>query len=62
MKIKKIIAAGIAAAFLLAFVAWAGPADAANKTVIRLASPFKTGHILCDAGDKFKEIVEFTKG
>jgi TRAP-type C4-dicarboxylate transport system substrate-binding protein len=58
MKIEKIIAAGIATAFLLAFFAWAGPADAAQKTVIRLASPFKTGHILCDAGDKFKEIVE----
>ncbi len=35
-----------------------GEAVAAEKTTIRLASPFKTGHILCDAGEKFKAIVE----
>lgn len=35
----------------------AGLATAADKT-IRLASPFKSGHILVDAGEKFKEIVE----
>ncbi|MCX5908488.1 MAG: TRAP transporter substrate-binding protein, partial [Deltaproteobacteria bacterium] len=29
-----------------------------GKTEIRFASPFKTGHILCDAGEKFKELVE----
>ncbi len=34
-----------------------GFAAAADKT-IRLASPFKSGHILVDAGEKFKEIVE----
>jgi TRAP-type transport system periplasmic protein len=30
----------------------------AEKIVINLGSPFKKGHILCDAGEKFKEIVE----
>ena len=29
-----------------------------GKIVIRLASPFKVGHILCDASEKFKEVVE----
>lgn len=37
-------------------------AIAAEKTTIRLASPFKTGHILCDAGEKFKEILEKGSG
>src|SRR3989339_1822370 len=37
-------------------------AMAAEKTTIRLASPFKTSHILCDAGEKFKEIVEKGSG
>jgi TRAP-type transport system periplasmic protein len=39
----------------------AGYASAADKT-IRLASPFKSGHILVDAGEKFKEIVEKGSG
>lgn len=39
----------------------AGLAGAADKT-IRLASPFKSGHILIDAGEKFKEIVEKESG
>jgi len=39
----------------------AGWACAADKT-IRLASPFKSGHILVDAGEKFKEIVEKGSG
>jgi TRAP-type C4-dicarboxylate transport system substrate-binding protein len=34
----------------------AAPAD--GKTTIRIGSPFKAGHILVDAADKFKEIVE----
>ena len=33
-----------------------------GKTTIRLASPFKTGHILVEAGDKFKELVEKGSG
>jgi TRAP-type C4-dicarboxylate transport system substrate-binding protein len=37
----------------------AAPAAAgADKTVIRIGSPFKSGHILVDAAEKFKEIVE----
>jgi TRAP-type C4-dicarboxylate transport system substrate-binding protein len=31
---------------------------AQDKTTIRLASPFKAGHILVEAGEKFKELVE----
>jgi tripartite ATP-independent transporter DctP family solute receptor len=33
-------------------------AVAGNKTTIRLGSPFKTGHILVDTAEKFKELVE----
>lgn len=39
----------------------AGLACGADKTV-RLASPFKSGHILVDAAEKFKEIVEKASG
>ena len=31
---------------------------AQEKTTIRLASPFKAGHILVQAGEKFKELIE----
>jgi TRAP-type C4-dicarboxylate transport system substrate-binding protein len=37
----------------------AAPSD---KTVIRIGSPFKPGHILVDAADKFKELVESRSG
>ena len=37
----------------------AAPTD---KTTIRIGSPFKPGHILVDAADKFKEIVETRSG
>ena len=33
------------------------PAGAQDKTVIRVGSPFKTGHILVDAAEKFKDLV-----
>ncbi len=36
----------------------AGPAAGGDKTTIRIGSPFKTGHILVDAAEKFKELVE----
>jgi TRAP-type C4-dicarboxylate transport system substrate-binding protein len=52
-KLNKVLALGLAV-FLI--VALAGIAQA--KTVIRLASPFKPGHILCEAGEKFKALVE----
>jgi len=38
-------------------VALTGPA-ALGKTTIRLASPFKPGHILVEASEKFKELAE----
>jgi len=37
-------------------------AQAGKKTTIRIGSPFKTGHILVDAGEKFKELVEKGSG
>jgi tripartite ATP-independent transporter DctP family solute receptor len=42
---------------VLAFALSPGRAMAADKTV-RLASPFKSGHILVEASEKFKELVE----
>ena len=38
-----------------------GRAISAEKT-IRIGSPFKTGHILVDAAEKFKELVEKGSG
>ena len=40
----------------------AAPAGSAGKVAIRIASPFKPGHILVDAAEKFKEIVESRSG
>jgi len=47
-------------ALALAFVVCPGTlpsAAAQDKTVIRVGSPFKAGHILVDAAEKFKELV-----
>ena len=33
-------------------------ASGGSKNVIRVGSPFKAGHILVDAGEKFKELIE----
>jgi len=42
----------------LAFVGLTGtPSSAADKVTIRIGSPFKAGHILVDAAEKFKELV-----
>ncbi len=41
----------------LAFLLIALPAAAQDKTVIRVGSPFKPGHILVDAAEKFKALV-----
>ena len=40
----------------------AAPAGSAGKVAIRIASPFKPGHILVDAADRFKQIVEAGSG
>jgi len=37
-------------------------AIAAEKTTIRIGSPFKAGHILVDAAEKFKELIEKQSG
>lgn len=42
--------------------AMAQPMAGDGKTTIRIGSPFKAGHILVDAADKFKEIVEKGSG
>ncbi len=47
----------VALAFALAFVV-VGVAGAADKALIRMGSPFKAGHILVDAAQKFKELAE----
>jgi len=49
----KVLTLGLAMFFV---VALAGLAEA--KTVIRMASPFKPGHILVQASEKFKELIE----
>ncbi len=41
----------------LALVLVTLPAAAQDKTVIRVGSPFKPGHILVDSAEKFKELV-----
>src|SRR4030042_1632601 len=33
-----------------------------KKTTIRIGSPFKPGHILCDAAEKFKELITQRSG
>jgi TRAP-type C4-dicarboxylate transport system substrate-binding protein len=37
-------------------------AQAGTKTTIRIGSPFKTGHILVDAAEKFKELINQGSG
>jgi TRAP-type C4-dicarboxylate transport system substrate-binding protein len=52
-------------ALALAFVVCPGTlpsAAAQGKTVIRVGSPFKAGHILVDAAEKFKELVSQGSG
>jgi len=48
-------------AFLCFLLMGAGKAISAEKT-IRIGSPFKAGHILVDAAEKFKELVEKGSG
>jgi TRAP-type C4-dicarboxylate transport system substrate-binding protein len=44
-------------ALSLFLAGYVGLAAAGEKTVIRIGSPFKAGHILVDAAEKFKELV-----
>jgi len=61
MKIPRIgIILSIVAILCFLFMS-TGKAVSAEKT-IRLGSPFKTGHILVDAAEKFKELVEKGSG
>lgn len=44
--------------FVLLFAFGSLSSAAADQTVFKVATPFKPGHILADAGEKFKSIVE----
>ena len=48
-------------AFLCFLSMGTGKAISAEKT-IRIGSPFLTGHILVDAAEKFKELIEGASG
>ncbi|MGE5840608.1 MAG: hypothetical protein ACM34H_11780, partial [Deltaproteobacteria bacterium] len=49
----------VALAVFLCGCAQTGPvAQSDQKTTIRIASPFKSGTIVVDAAEKFKQIVE----
>ncbi len=47
---------------VMAVLCFISVAVAAEKTTIRIGSPFKSGHILVDAAEKFKEVVEKESG
>jgi len=48
--------------FLLGCAGTAPSVQSEKKTTIRIGSPFKAGHILVDAAEKFKELVEKGSG
>jgi tripartite ATP-independent transporter DctP family solute receptor len=56
MKTKRLKAVLIMMSFMCFFIDYG--VSAQEKKVIRIGSPFKTGHILVDAAEKFKELVE----
>ena len=56
MKVHKMKWAIVSAVAMFLIAGTAGLAEA-QKITIRLDSPFKAGHILCDAGEKFKELI-----
>lgn len=56
MKLYKMMAIVLAVTY--GCMGYASGATAGEKTTIILASPFQPGHILSDAGLKFKEIIE----
>jgi len=56
MKTKKLTAVLLMMSFMGFFLVYG--VSAQEKKVIRIGSPFKTGHILVDAAEKFKELVE----
>ncbi len=60
MKTSRIFVS-VAMVAVAGLIVGAGVLCAADNT-IRLASPFKTGHILVDASERFKEIVEKASG
>ncbi len=59
MKTKRLRLAISAVIFLFLF---AGFTAFAQEKIIRVGSPFKAGHILVDAGEKFKELIEKESG
>ena len=61
MKEMKLRCSVTIAATLCFLLVWLAAAGAAEKT-IRIGSPFKSGTIVVDAAEKFKEIVEKGSG
>jgi TRAP-type transport system periplasmic protein len=62
VKFGLILAISAGACLVLGCAGTASSVKGEKKTTIRLASPFKTGHILVEAGEKFKELVERGSG
>ncbi len=60
MKANKLRVVIPAVIFMFLFTAYS--AFGQEKKVIRVGSPFKAGHILVDAGEKFKELMEKESG
>jgi hypothetical protein len=54
IRIGLVLSTVAAFCFLLGCAEMTPTAKPEKKTTIRLASPFKTGHILVEAGEKFK--------
>jgi tripartite ATP-independent transporter DctP family solute receptor len=60
---SKIVVAMVSVAVLVCFLSvWPNMAVAAEKMTIRIGSPFKAGHILVEAAEKFKEVIEKQSG
>ncbi len=62
VKFGFILAIIAGACFVLGCAGTASSVKAEKKTTIRVASPFKTGHILVEASEKFKELAEKGSG
>jgi TRAP-type C4-dicarboxylate transport system substrate-binding protein len=61
-KLVSILSMMVSACLLFACAEMTPTAKPEKKTTIRIGSPFKTGHILVDAAEKFKELVTQRSG
>ena len=62
IRIGLVLSTVAAFCFLLGCAEMAPSVKSEKKTVVRVGSPFKAGHILVDAAEKFKELVETRSG